>query len=51
VAILVLAASTVYRDFPRRAALLAHDRFIARQFTNLGDRPRPQSLQSSRADV
>jgi amino acid transporter len=38
VAILVLAANTAYQGFPRLAALLAHDRFIARQFTNLGDR-------------
>ena len=38
VAILVLAANTAYQGFPRLAALLAHDRFFPRQFTNLGDR-------------
>jgi hypothetical protein len=38
VAIFVLAANTAYQGFPRLAALLAHDRFIARQLTNLGDR-------------
>ena len=38
VAILVLAANTAYQGFPRLAALLAHDRFAARQFVNLGDR-------------
>ena len=37
-AVLVLAANTSYQGFPRLAALLAHDRFFARQFTNLGDR-------------
>jgi amino acid transporter len=37
-AVLVLAANTSYQGFPRLAALLARDRFIARQFTNLGDR-------------
>jgi amino acid transporter len=36
--ILVLAANTSFQGFPRLAALLARDRFIARQFTNLGDR-------------
>jgi len=36
--ILVLAANTSFQGFPRLAALLAHDRFFARQFTNLGDR-------------
>ena len=35
---LVLAANTSYQGFPRLAALLARDRFFARQFTNLGDR-------------
>jgi hypothetical protein len=34
----VLAANTSYQGFPRLAALLARDRFFARQFTNLGDR-------------
>jgi amino acid transporter len=37
-AILVLAANTSYQGFPRLAALLARDRFIPRQFVNLGDR-------------
>ena len=37
-AILVLAANTSYQGFPRLAALLAHDGFFPRQFTNLGDR-------------
>ena len=37
-AVLVLAANTSYQGFPRLAALLAHDGFFARQFTNLGDR-------------
>jgi amino acid transporter len=36
--ILVLAANTSFQGFPRLAALLARDRFIARQFVNLGDR-------------
>jgi amino acid transporter len=36
--VLVLAANTSYQGFPRLAALLARDRFFARQFTNLGDR-------------
>jgi amino acid transporter len=36
--ILVLAANTSFQGFPRLAALLARDRFFARQFTNLGDR-------------
>ena len=35
---LVLAANTSFQGFPRLAALLARDRFFARQFTNLGDR-------------
>ncbi len=37
-AVLVLAANTSYQGFPRLSALLAKDRFVARQFTNLGDR-------------
>jgi len=37
-AVLVLAANTSFQGFPRLSALLAQDRFIARQFTNLGDR-------------
>jgi len=36
--VLVLAANTSFQGFPRLAALLAHDGFFARQFTNLGDR-------------
>jgi amino acid transporter len=35
--ILVLAANTSFQGFPRLAALLARDRFFARQFVNLGD--------------
>ena len=35
---LILAANTSFQGFPRLSALLAQDRFIARQFTNLGDR-------------
>ena len=37
-AVLVLAANTSFQGFPRLSALLAQDRFFARQFTNLGDR-------------
>ena len=37
-AILVRAANTSYQGFPRLAALLAKDRFMPRQFVNLGDR-------------
>src|SRR5712675_1864421 len=37
-AILVLAANTSYAGFPRLASLLARDRFLPRQLTNLGDR-------------
>ena len=37
-AVLVLAANTSFQGFPRLSALLARDGFIARQFTNLGDR-------------
>ena len=37
-AVLILAANTSFQGFPRLSALLAHDGFIARQFTNLGDR-------------
>jgi amino acid transporter len=36
--VLILAANTSFQGFPRLSALLARDRFIARQFTNLGDR-------------
>ena len=38
VAILFLAASTAYADFPRVASLLAKDRFAPRQFSSIGDR-------------
>ena len=37
-AILVFAANTSFQGFPRLSALLARDAFVARQFTNLGDR-------------
>jgi len=37
-AVLILAANTSFQGFPRLSALLAQDRFIARQFSNLGDR-------------
>jgi amino acid transporter len=37
-AVLILAANTSFQGFPRLSALLARDKFIARQFTNLGDR-------------
>ena len=37
-AVLILAANTSFQGFPRLAALLARDRFIPRQFENLGDR-------------
>jgi amino acid transporter len=36
--ILSLAANTAYADFPRLASLIAKDRFLPRQLTNLGDR-------------
>ncbi len=36
--ILVLAANTSFQGFPRLSALLARDRWIPRQFENLGDR-------------
>lgn len=36
--ILSLAANTAFADFPRLASLIAHDRFLPRQLTNLGDR-------------
>jgi amino acid transporter len=36
--ILVLAANTSFADFPRLSAILARDRFLPRQLTNLGDR-------------
>jgi amino acid transporter len=37
-AILILAANTSYQGFPRLAAVLAKDRYVPRQFVNLGDR-------------
>jgi amino acid transporter len=37
-AILILAANTSFADFPRLSSLLARDRFIPRQFANLGER-------------
>src|SRR5207248_9500505 len=37
-AILILAANTAYQGFPRLLSILAQDRFVARQFRNLGDR-------------
>ena len=37
-AILILAANTSFAGFPRLASLLARDRFLPRQLTNLGDR-------------
>jgi amino acid transporter len=37
-AILLLAANTSYQAFPRLLAILAQDRFVPRQFRNLGDR-------------
>lgn len=36
--ILVLAANTSFADFPRLSAILARDRYLPRQFANLGDR-------------
>ncbi len=36
--ILSLAANTAYADFPRLASMIAKDRFLPRQLTNLGDR-------------
>jgi amino acid transporter len=36
--ILILAANTAYQGFPRLAAILARDRFMPRQFENMGDR-------------
>jgi amino acid transporter len=37
-AILILAANTSYQDFPRLSSILAHDRYLPRQFENRGDR-------------
>lgn len=36
--ILAVAANTSFAGFPRVAAILAQDKFLPRQFTNLGDR-------------
>ncbi len=36
--ILVLAANTAFADFPRLASIVSRDRFLPRQFMNLGDR-------------
>jgi amino acid transporter len=36
--ILVLAANTAYADFPRLASVVARDRYMPRQFMNLGDK-------------
>ncbi len=36
--ILILAANTSFAGFPRLAAILARDRFLPRQFANVGDR-------------
>ena len=36
--ILVLAANTAYADFPRLASVVARDRYLPRQFLNLGDK-------------
>jgi amino acid transporter len=36
--VLVLAANTSFQDFPRLSAILARDKFMPRQFENLGDR-------------
>lgn len=37
-AILILAANTCFAGFPRLASILAKDKFVPRQFANLGDR-------------
>jgi amino acid transporter len=36
--ILILAANTAFVDFPRLSMFLAQDRFLPRQFANVGDR-------------
>lgn len=36
--ILVLAANTAYADFPRLSSIIARDRYLPRQFTNIGHR-------------
>ena len=37
-AILVLAANTSFADFPRLSSILARDRYLPKQFSNLGDK-------------
>lgn len=37
-AILILAANTSYADFPRLSAIMARDRFLPKQLSQLGDR-------------
>ena len=37
-AILIVAANTSFADFPRLSAILARDRWLPRQFANVGDR-------------
>lgn len=37
-AVLVLAANTAYADFPRLASVVARDRYMPRQFMNVGDK-------------
>ena len=37
-AVLCLAANASFQGFPRLTALMAHDRYMPRQFENLGDR-------------
>jgi amino acid transporter len=36
--ILILAANTAFADFPRLASVVARDRYMPRQFMNLGDK-------------
>jgi hypothetical protein len=36
--ILILAANTAFQDFPRLSSVLSRDRFMPRQFSNVGDR-------------
>jgi amino acid transporter len=36
--ILILAANTAFADFPRLSSILARDRFMPRQLSNIGDR-------------
>ena len=42
--ILVLAANTAFADFPRLASIVARDRFMPRQFMNLGDKDSPPTI-------